>query len=94
MSLIDVYDGSRTFMQFDPIYQEDYYRLATAFWAGFVQPGSRDHLGGPSPEQLGLTDVFGWTDRDANPPRGTVPFASTLSSLSATDNHATMGMTG
>ena len=54
--------------KFDPIYQKDYYRLASAFWAGYVEPGPRDALGGPPPDKLGYENVFGWTDRSATPP--------------------------
>ncbi|MBX3439966.1 MAG: PSD1 domain-containing protein, partial [Planctomycetaceae bacterium] len=53
--------------KFDPIPQTDYYRVANAFWAGYVQPRGRDSLGGPSKEELGL-DVFGWTDRGREVP--------------------------
>lgn len=53
--------------KFDPIEQEDYYRMASTFWAGFIAPGSGKLLGGPDKEQLGY-DVFGWTDRSPNPP--------------------------
>ena len=52
--------------KFDPIEQKDYYRMATAFWAGFISPGSGKQLGGPDAEQLGY-DVFGWTDRSREP---------------------------
>jgi Protein of unknown function (DUF1549)/Protein of unknown function (DUF1553)/Planctomycete cytochrome C len=53
--------------KFDPIPQRDYYRLASAFWAGPIDSGDRGLLGGPSKEQLGY-DVFGWTDRGPEPP--------------------------
>ncbi len=53
--------------KFDPIPQLDYYRMATAFWAGFIEPRDSKHLGGPSKEELGY-DVFGWTDRAREPP--------------------------
>src|SRR5262249_41325595 len=49
--------------KFDPIPQRDYYRLAAAFWAGFIEPGPRELLGGPDAKKLGY-DVHGWTDRD------------------------------
>jgi len=54
--------------KFDPIAQNDYYRLAAAFWPGPVHNGRAKALGGPSAEQLGF-DVLGWTDlgRDAPP---------------------------
>ncbi len=48
--------------KFDPIPQVDYYRMASAFWAGPIGPRSRDLLGGPSAEELGMPDVLGWTD--------------------------------
>lgn len=48
--------------KFDPIPQTDYYRLASAFWAGFIEPRGRELMGGPSKEELGF-DVLGWTDR-------------------------------
>jgi len=47
--------------KFDPIPQTDYYRLASAFWAGPIRPGTGGGQGGPKPEQLGF-DVLGWTD--------------------------------
>ncbi len=53
--------------KFDPIPQADYYRMAGAFWAGFIEPRESKHLGGPSTEELGV-DVFGWTDRGPEPP--------------------------
>ncbi|QDV33031.1 PSD1 and planctomycete cytochrome C domain-containing protein [Tautonia plasticadhaerens] len=54
--------------KFDPIRQEDYYRVAAAFWAGFVTPGPRELLGGPPAEAIGYEGVLGWTDRDRTPP--------------------------
>lgn len=53
--------------KFDPITQEDYYRMAAAFWAGPV--GSRDSklLGGPSKEELGTDNVLAWTDLSTQP---------------------------
>ncbi len=48
--------------KFDAIRQTDYYRMAGAFWAGFIEPGPREHLGGPDPKQIGA-EVFSWTDR-------------------------------
>ncbi len=53
--------------KFDPIPQTDYYRLASAFWAGFIEPRGRELMGGPSKEELGF-DVLGWTDRADIPP--------------------------
>ncbi len=47
--------------KFDPIPQTDYYRIAAAFWPGYI---GQANLGGPNHEQLGF-DVFGWTDRAA-----------------------------
>ena len=46
--------------KFDPISQEDYYRLASIFWVGPVDRGS--DLGGPKPEEVGISDVLSWTD--------------------------------
>jgi len=54
--------------KFDPIRQVDYYRMAGAFWAGFIEPGPREHLGGPDAKALGLDNVFGWTDRGRDVP--------------------------
>ena len=54
--------------KFDPITQDDYYRMAAAFWAGPVAPDRpREHLGGPTAEELGFSEVLGWTDVTANP---------------------------
>ena len=53
--------------KFDPILQVDYYRVATTFWAGAIEPRDRSLLGGPSQEELGFANVFGWTDLSANP---------------------------
>jgi hypothetical protein len=52
--------------KFDPIPQRDYYRLAAAFWAGPIEPGPRELLGGPAKELLG-GDVLGWTDVGPKP---------------------------
>ena len=54
--------------KFDAISQEDYYRMATAFWAGPIPVGSKQHLGGPTAETLGHDDILGWTDLSATPP--------------------------
>jgi hypothetical protein len=54
--------------KFDPIRQTDYYRMAAAFWAGPIEPGPRELLGGPTPEQVGVKDVFAWTDRGRDVP--------------------------
>lgn len=53
--------------KFDPILQLDYYRMASAFWAGAIEPRDRALLGGPSKEELGFDDVFGWTDLSTTP---------------------------
>lgn len=52
--------------KFDPIPQEDYYRMASAFWAGPIS-GRRKELGGPTQAELGLERVLGWTDISATP---------------------------
>ncbi len=52
--------------KFDPIRQTDYYRMASVFWAGPVEPGPRERLGGPDPKSLGF-EVFGWTDVGREP---------------------------
>ncbi|MBL9166704.1 MAG: PSD1 domain-containing protein [Verrucomicrobiales bacterium] len=52
--------------KFDPISQLDYYRMAGAFWAGYIQPG-QGSLGGPDAKALG-SEVFGWTDASPTPP--------------------------
>ena len=46
--------------KFDPIQQADYYRVASYFWAGYIGQGNQ---GGPSQEQLGYDNVYGWTDK-------------------------------
>ncbi len=48
--------------KFDPIYQEDYYRMAGAFWAGPIAARDREWLGGPNESELGIANVLGWTD--------------------------------
>jgi hypothetical protein len=53
--------------KFDPIWQTDYYRMASAFWAGPIEPREREFLGGPRTEELGY-DVLGWTDLSRAPP--------------------------
>ncbi|MEW4529199.1 DUF1553 domain-containing protein [Maioricimonas sp. JC845] len=53
--------------KFDPIPQLDYYRMAAAFWPGPIEPRSRKLLGGPSADELGMTDVLGWTDVTTSP---------------------------
>lgn len=53
--------------KFDPIPQADYYRMASAFWAGPMGARDRGLLGGPSAEELGVPDVLGWTDLGKTP---------------------------
>ncbi|MEM7009851.1 MAG: DUF1553 domain-containing protein [Verrucomicrobiota bacterium] len=53
--------------KFDAITQEDYYRMASAFWAGPVKKRSSKLVGGPSAEELGFPNVLGWTDLGAQP---------------------------
>ena len=54
--------------KFDPIRQTDYYRVAAAFWAGFIEPSARELLGGPDAKVLGEASAFGWTDRGRDVP--------------------------
>ena len=56
--------------KFDAITQEDYYRVASAFWTGPIDPSrSRQDLGGPTSDELGFEQVLGWTDtRPESPP--------------------------
>lgn len=54
--------------KFDPIPQDDYYRLASAFWPGPIVARTRKFLGGPSAEELGIDNVLGWTDLTPSPP--------------------------
>lgn len=53
--------------KFDPITQEDYYRMASTFWAGPIESRDRALLGGPSTEELGVSDILGWTDLSSSP---------------------------
>ncbi len=55
--------------KFDPISQDDYYRVAGVFWPGAIEPRGRELIGGPSKDELGVADVLGWTDvrRDVPP---------------------------
>lgn len=53
--------------KFDPIPQQDYYRMAGIFWPGPIAPRDRNLLGGPSNEELGATDVLAWTDVTKSP---------------------------
>ncbi|MFO0918665.1 MAG: PSD1 and planctomycete cytochrome C domain-containing protein [Planctomycetaceae bacterium] len=48
--------------KFDPISQEDYYRVAGVFWPGAIEPRGRELIGGPSKDELGFADLLGWTD--------------------------------
>lgn len=52
--------------KFDAIAQTDYYRMASAFWAGPLLTGSKQ-LGGPTAEQVGFDDVLAWTDTSPRP---------------------------
>ncbi len=52
--------------KFDAITQTDYYRMASAFWAGPLLTGSKQ-LGGPTADQVGFDDVLAWTDTGAKP---------------------------
>lgn len=54
--------------KFDPIPQDDYYKMASAFWPGPIAARDRKLLGGPSVEELGLEGVLGWTDLNATAP--------------------------
>lgn len=53
--------------KFDPIPQEDYYRIAASFWSGPIAPGPADLLGGPGADALGYPEVLGWTDVNTPP---------------------------
>lgn len=53
--------------KFDAIRQTDYYRIAGAFWAGYIEPGPREHLGGPDPKKF-PHEVHAWTDRGRTVP--------------------------
>jgi mono/diheme cytochrome c family protein len=52
--------------KFDAIRQADYYRMAAAFWAGFIEPGPREHLGGPDPKAT--PGAHAWIDRGRTVP--------------------------
>jgi hypothetical protein len=52
--------------KFDAITQTDYYRMASAFWAGPLLTGGKQ-LGGPTAEQVGFADVLAWTDTGPKP---------------------------
>ena len=53
--------------KFDPIEQDDYYRFASAFWPGPIQPRDKGLLGGPDIIELGFGMVLGWTDVQKEP---------------------------
>ena len=53
--------------KFDPIPQRDYYRLAGAFWPGAIEPRDGKLMGGPSESELGIKEVYGWTDIKKDP---------------------------
>jgi len=53
--------------KFDPIPQVDYHRMAALFWPGAIEPRNSALLGGPSAQELGYENVFGWTDLTAKP---------------------------
>ena len=50
--------------KFDPIPQNDYYRIASFFWAGHMGQANQ---GGPTTKALGY-EAYGWTDKSSNPP--------------------------
>ena len=52
--------------KFDAITQTDYYRMASAFWAGPLLTGGKQ-LGGPTVEQVGFENVLAWTDLGSKP---------------------------
>ncbi len=52
--------------KFDAVLQEDYYRMAAAFWPGPIAARDRALMGGPTADELGY-DVLGWTDITASP---------------------------
>jgi hypothetical protein len=54
--------------KFDPVAQEDYYRMASAFWPGPIEPRERDHIGGVTKDELGFPEILGWTDVRRDPP--------------------------
>ncbi len=53
--------------KFDPIRQEDYYRMAAVFWPGPIHARDANLLGGPTTGELGFDNVLGWTDITAAP---------------------------
>ncbi len=54
--------------KFDPILQDDYYRMASVFWPGPIAPRDSKLLGGPTSAELGFANVLGWTDLTVSPP--------------------------
>ncbi|MCA8992568.1 MAG: PSD1 domain-containing protein [Planctomycetaceae bacterium] len=54
--------------KFDPIPQDDYYRMAAIFWPGAIAARDRKFLGGPSDEELQASEVLAWTDITTEPP--------------------------
>ena len=50
--------------KFDPIPQNDYYRIASFFWAGHM---GQVNQGGPTTKALGY-EAYGWTDKSSNSP--------------------------
>lgn len=53
--------------KFDAIEQEDYYRVASAFWPGPILTRDPQLLGGPSAQEVGFENVLAWTDITATP---------------------------
>ena len=53
--------------KFDPIEQDDYYRFASAFWPGPIEPRDNAWLGGPNLFEIGYDNILGWTDVSATP---------------------------
>ena len=41
--------------------------MAAAFWPGPIQPRKSELIGGPSPDELGVNNVLGWTDVTKTP---------------------------
>jgi hypothetical protein len=54
--------------KFDPIAQEDYYRMAGVFWPGPIEPRKSELIGGVTADELGVAEVLGWTDIRREPP--------------------------
>ena len=53
--------------KFDPIPQLDYYRIAAVFWPGPIAARDRKLLGGPGENELGESEILGWTDITSEP---------------------------